>query len=150
MAGTDCNIVAPTIGLKQVHIVHTRTDGATASQFSAPKPACWANAMYLSDVNVFPVTIGNSQTGTSVPYGTCKSPMTFVMSINYFIMGPPTQFCCPYPVLPDPNVPEGRILVADCGFNTLYGWGATAIVNPDPSCPCESPPVAAEETTWAA
>jgi hypothetical protein len=30
----------------------------------------------------------------------------------------------------------------------MYGVGATAIVNPDLSCPCESPPVAVEETTW--
>ena len=148
VAGTNCNIVAPIVSLKQVHIVHTRTDGATASMFSAPKPACWTNAIYLSDVNVFPVTIGNSQTGTSVPYGVCKVSTSYVMAINYFVQGPPTQFCCEYPVLPDPHALSGRIEIADCGFNTVYGTGATAIVNPDVTCPCSLPPVAVEETTW--
>jgi hypothetical protein len=70
------------------------------------------------------------------------------MAINFFIQCPPTQFCCPYPVLPDPIAASGRIEIADCGFNVVYGSGATAIVNPDATCPCALPPVAAEETTW--
>jgi hypothetical protein len=146
--GTNCNIVATTPSVKTVYVVHTRTDGATACQFSAPKPQCWTNAMYLSDSDMFPVTIGNSQTGKSVGYGTCRVGTINVLPINYFVQGPPTQFCCPYPVLPDPIAPSGRIEIADCEFHTVYAYGATAIVNPNASCPCESPPVGVEETTW--
>jgi len=146
--GTDCNIVATTPSLKPVYVVHTRTDGATACQFSAPKPACWTNAVYLSDTNAFAVNVGNSQTGAAVGYGTCRTNVTNVMTINYFIQTAPTQFCCPYPVLPDPNSPSGRIDIVDCGSNLVYSWGATAIVNPNATCMCSLPSVAAEETTW--
>jgi hypothetical protein len=146
--GADCNIVATTSGLKRVHIVHSRTDGATASQFSAPKPACWTNAVYLSDVTMFAIAIGNSQTGIAIGYGQCHTGSVHVMSIDYFIQTAPTQFCCPYPVLPDTYAPSGQIEVGDCSFNTVFGAGATAVVNPDASCPCSLPSIAVEETTW--
>jgi hypothetical protein len=146
--GTNCNIVTTAPGLKSVYVLHTRTDGATACQFSAPKPPCWTNAVYLSDTDLFPVTIGNSQTGKSLGYGTCRVGTVYLIAINYFIQGAPAQFCCPYPVLPDPQVPSGRIEIVNCDFITLYGYGATAVVNPDASCPCESPPVRVEESTW--
>lgn len=146
--GADCNIVATTPGLTQVYIVHSRTDGAMASQFSAPKPTCWTNALYLSDVTMWPGSVGNSQTGIAIGYGACRTDAVHVMSINYFIQTVPTQFCCPYPVLPDPHAPSGRIEIADCSSNVVYGCGATAIVNPDASCPCSLPSIPVEATTW--
>ncbi len=61
-AGSDCTLSDTTPGTLTIHVVHTGTPGATAVQFSAPKPACMVGATWLDDTWVFPVTIGDSQT----------------------------------------------------------------------------------------
>ncbi|MEE9270167.1 MAG: hypothetical protein V3V49_07890 [Candidatus Krumholzibacteria bacterium] len=145
-SGTDCNIVDQTPGLVNVFIVHQYTTGATAVQFSAPMPSCWAGATYLSDVLPFPLSVGNSQTGISLAYGACLvSPIT-VMSIAYFGTGIGTP-CCEYPVLPDPSVPEGQILVTDCGFTNIFGLGAPGYINANATCPCGLV-TSVHEMTW--
>ena len=67
-SGVDCNIIDNTAGLKPVYVVHFAPSGATASEFWAPKPDCWATATWLSDTVVFEMP-GNSQIGISIGYG---------------------------------------------------------------------------------
>ncbi len=143
VAGTNCNLPDPGPGLTQYYIVHVHTTGSTASQFSAPKPACFT-ATYLSDTNMFAVTIGNSQTGTSVGYGSCAVGARHVMTINYFTNGQ-TPPCCYYPVLPDPYAVPLAILTADCSNQLRTATGGTGIIKSGPSCQCG---VAVEESTW--
>jgi hypothetical protein len=143
VAGTNCNLPDPGPGLTQYYIVHVNTTGSTACQFSAPKPACFT-AMYLSDTNLFAVTIGNSQMGTSVGYGTCRVGPTYVMGINYFTNGQ-TAPCCYYPVLPDPLAVPLAIRSVDCDFEEWSVTGGTGIIKSGPTCHCG---VAAEESTW--
>jgi hypothetical protein len=38
--GLNCNIVDNYHGLLQVYVMHTSAGGATAAQFSAPRPGC--------------------------------------------------------------------------------------------------------------
>ncbi|UCH83869.1 MAG: BACON domain-containing protein, partial [Candidatus Latescibacterota bacterium] len=147
-AGTDCNFYYSGAGLVSVYVVHTYTDGATALQFSAPIPDCWTNAVFLSDTDVYPVTIGSSQTGKALGYGVCISPMVQATTINYFVQGPPQQTCCIYPVLPDPNVPSGQIEMVDCNNTIRYAVGGYAVLYPDASCMCERGNVKVEESTW--
>jgi hypothetical protein len=146
--GTNCNIVHSGPGLLPVYVVHSYTDGATAMQFAAPKPACWTNATYLSDTDPYPVTIGNSQTGKAVPYGTCLSGSIQATTINYFVQDPPGEPCCIYPVLPDPNVPSGQIEMVHCDNTLGFALGGYAVIHPDASCMCARGTVSAEETTW--
>jgi len=146
VAGTNCNIVYQSAGLLTVYVVHRDFDNAAAAQFSAPKPDCWAGATYLSDTDIFPVTIGNSQTGKSVGYGSCRTPPVHVTSINYFVQITEGPACCPYPVLPDPQSPSGEIDIVDCTNSTVYATGLVARIKPDGSCPCGTVPT--EETTW--
>jgi hypothetical protein len=147
-AGTNCGISVVPVGIEQVFVVHSRFDQATAARFSAPKPACWANAIRVSDVTRWPISVGNSQTGVVVPYGVCETSTVFVMIIQYVVLAPPLQACCPYPVLPDPAASSGQIEIADCEDNVLFAAGAAAIVNPNTTCPCVSPPVPVEATAW--
>jgi hypothetical protein len=144
-AGSNCNIFYTGSGLVPVYVVHTHTGGATGCEFAAPKPVCWTNAMWLSDSDPFPIQIGNSQTGKSVGYGSCRASATVVTTINYFVLAPPTQVCCSYPVVPHPV--SGHIWVGDCADNLLDARGAPAVIYPDASCLCESV-VRVEETTW--
>jgi hypothetical protein len=144
--GSNCNIIyGPSF--VQVFVVHTHTSGATASQFAAPKPACWTNAIWFSDVGLWPISIGNSQAGVSIGYGACHTSAIHLLTINYFATTPPTQSCCPYPVIAHPLEPSGEIVVVDCDDNLLAAKGAAAIIYPDASCLCESV-VRVEETTW--
>ena len=141
--GAECAIPDEP-GLKPIYVVHTNTPGATASQFSAPAPAC-LQMVYLSDTPTFGVTIGNSQTGVSVGYGACLGSPIQVLTINYFAQGL-TPDCCLYPVLPDPNVPSGRIEVVDCSSALVLANGGDATVNENPGCPCGA--LKTEQATW--
>ncbi len=142
-AATNCNLVAMAQGLGAYYIVHVNTPGAVGCEYSAPKPACMTLASYLSDTNVFPVSIGNSQTGISVGYGVCKVSPILVQTISYFILGPnPT--CCRYYVLPHPI--NGGPNVVDCADNLLIATGGQGIVNSVVGqCECNVP---VQDTTW--
>ncbi len=134
-----------TAGLTSYYIVHVYTAGATACQFSAPKPACM-QALWLSDTGAFPVTVGNTQTGMSVAYGACRLGPIHVTTVNFFSQGS-TPPCCHYPVLPDPYVPSGRIEVSNCAFQVVYATGGHSVVNEDRAL-CSVCSIPVEETTW--
>jgi hypothetical protein len=133
-AGTNCNLDDKVPGLTPYYIVHVYTSGATGCRYSAPKPACLL-AQYLSDTNMFAVTIGNSQTGSSVGYGNCRVGPILVQMLNYFTMGT-TPPCCQYWTCPDPYAESNQIEVVDCNMNLVYGHGTLGIVNARPQCTC--------------
>ncbi|UCH84511.1 MAG: hypothetical protein JSW50_02120 [Candidatus Latescibacterota bacterium] len=141
--GVNCN-VTDIPGLLPIFAVHVYHAGATACQFSAPVPACMIAAIWLSDTAVFPVTVGNSQTGVAIGYGLCQGAPTHVLTINVFAQGLSAP-CCVYPVLPDPNVPSGQVEVVDCNNSLLQATGGVAIINSTPNCNCDVP---TEDTTW--
>jgi len=142
-AGLSCNLSDPGPGLTPYYIVHVNTPGATACQYSAPKPACFT-ATYLSDTNAFPVTVGSSQTGVSVGYGACKVSPILCQTIQYFTSGT-TGSCCYYPVLADPTATPPGIYVVDCQDHLLTATGGKGIIKSGPACNCNVP---AEDTTW--
>ena len=147
-AGTECNIPNVSSGLMTVYVVHINENATSASQFSAPKPACMTGATWLNDTPMYPITLGNSQTGVTVGYGACRNGPLHVLTITYSMSGS-SEPCCMYPVLPDPNLASGKIEIVDCGFNLIYGTGTNCTVNANPSCICgRGDIVPAERTTW--
>ena len=132
--GASCELYDRTPGLTSFYIVHVLTPGAMGSQYSAPKPACLM-ATWLSDTNMFPVTIGNSQVGMSVAYGSCRVGPIHVQTMNYFGTGT-TPACCRYGACPHVNSLAGLIEVIDCDENLVYGWAYEGIVNSTPFCGC--------------
>lgn len=145
--GMNCNLLdSGGAGVKLYYVVHVNTTGATASQYSAPVPACMlgTGAIYLADTNPHAVTLGNSQTGVAVAYGACLTGPIHTQTIQVFAMGitPP---CCYWPVTGDPNLPSGLIEGADCSYVTFYPTGGVGIINSQPNCDCNIP---AEDTTW--
>jgi hypothetical protein len=146
-SGESCNIVATTpFALTYVYVVHV-TDGAAASMFRAPKPACWTGATWIGDSTPYcaGVGCGDSQTGIALVYGACRIDV-HILTITYFVQGA-SESCCLYPLLPHPWSPGGQVEVADCQFNPGVAMGLIAAVNGGPTCPCGYP-VPVEETTW--
>ncbi|UCH84333.1 MAG: hypothetical protein JSW50_01195 [Candidatus Latescibacterota bacterium] len=136
-------------GLMAVHIVlpyysAPGSGGVSACQFSAPQPAC-LNAQYLSDTHVFPVTIGNSQTGVAIGFGSCEQQPIHVLTINFFYQGPANE-CCFLWVRPSPDVASGEIELVDCNNTLYYGKGGAAIIDPDENDCIQY--VATELSTW--
>ena len=144
--GLSCSLY-DTGGLMMVNAVHVLTGGATASQWCAPLPNCMVGASWISDTPVFPTTVGNSQIGVSIAYGSCLGSPIHILTINLYGQAATTT-CCIWPILPDPVTPSGYIEVVDCASNVMISptW-PSAMVNPNGGCMC-NPPVAAEETTW--
>jgi hypothetical protein len=136
-------IIDASPALLPIYVVHTMEPfgGAAACQFSAPKPACFTG-MYLSDTNPFPVTIGNSQTGVSIGYGSCRQYPIHVLTMSFFGQG--TTSCCFYPVLPDPNEPSGQVVAVDCSQQLVPVKGGATVINYTSGCYS----VPAEETSW--
>ena len=140
--GTDCNLSDAVVGMTTYHVVHLADFGMTACAYWAPKPSCFT-ATYLSDSNVFPVTIGNSQDGVSIGYGSCRPGPIHVQSIVYFTQATTPQ-CCLYPILGIPS--SGNVEAVDCANHLITAYGVTSVINPSSSCTCGS--VKVEESTW--
>jgi hypothetical protein len=138
--GTACSFVDNGPGVLKIYVVHKYTTGATAVQFAAPMPACMAGASWLSDIGVWPVTIGSSQTGVSVGYGTCLQGPVHVMTMQFLVTGS-TLPDCAYPVLADPR--QEHVMISDCSNRALIASGGTSYINSGLPCECEDVPTPA-------
>jgi hypothetical protein len=141
-AGKACNIVDATPGLITVYVVHDNANSVMGAQFRAAMPACMT-ASFISDQSVFSVTLGDSQTGVAIGYGSCQSGPVHILSINYLVSGL-TPRCCRYPVTSDPRA-SNEIIVTDCSHREMTAVGGTTPVNSDGSCGCSD---GLENATW--
>lgn len=156
-AGTSCNIIDAAPGLKLVYVLHVGSvavNGVTASEFSAPMPTtCGAGtATFLSDGQVFPVTVGSSQGDVSIGYGSCRAVPLHILTINLFASGT-TPACCVWDVVPGNAVASGEIEVVNCTGQLLVGSGIRSTINGNASCPCGTVligGVPAENHSWGA
>lgn len=129
-------------GTATYYFLHVNAIGATASQWAAPKPAC-LTGVRLADLPVFAINLGNTEAGVTVGYGICKVGTFHIMSVLYSVTS--VTDCCYFPVIPDPNLPSGKIEIPDCLFNLTYGTSGKGIVNANQTCVCDVP---TEDTTW--
>lgn len=143
-SGSSCQIIDQSPGLLPIYVVHIDTPGATASQFYAPIPSCMIGAAWISDTNVFSVTIGDSQGGVAIGYGQCLFAPIHVLTINVFGQGL-SDACCGFGVFADPDVTSGQIEIVDCGGTLVFAGGVTARVNGDGSCGCAG---GIQSSTW--
>ena len=123
-----------------IHVVHSFATDVAGSEFAAPLPPCAGGWFYVSDEQIWPVTVGNSQSGVSVAYGACLSSPVHVLTINVFVLGRAPE-CCYYPVLPHPQT--GQVRVMDCNGDWLIGGTTPTFINDSGMC---GTPV--EGNTW--
>ena len=142
---SGCNLLDHAPGLMTFYIVHVLTAEASAAEFAAPVPPCMTGATYLGESSPFGVVIGNSQTGVSIGYGSCRSGPIQLLTVRLFVQGL-SEPCCLYPVVPDPGYWEPGIWMVDCDSHMLEAAGAYAIVNLTGACQCGS--IKVEEATW--
>jgi hypothetical protein len=147
----DCynGFIEATPGLISLHVIVMGISsepgaGVTACQFSAPVSACF-NGVFVSDTAVYPVTLGDSQTGVSIGFGVCESPPVHVLTINLFCNGPGTE-CCFLWARPHPDVSSGKIELVDCNQTLYYGTGGAVIIQPDNQNCLQYVPV--QDTSW--
>ncbi len=139
----DCGVVDcpdDEISLLVFYVFHYSASGALGSRFRAPYQSCLAEYEFVRDNRPFAGTVGNSQLGVEVPYGTCLTGWTHILTIYFHDPGnlgsPP---CCQFPVLPHPSSSTGEIEILDCTNSWVSADGAPAIVRAGPSCPCSIP-----------
>ncbi|MEE9271636.1 MAG: hypothetical protein V3V49_15420 [Candidatus Krumholzibacteria bacterium] len=143
VTGNNCNLV-DTNNPNHFYLVHTITPGAMAILFQASLPACYPG-IWLSDLQPFAVTVGDSQAGVAVAYGSCLAAPIHVLTVVAFGGGTPA--CCVYPITPHPDSASGTIEVTDCSFEDHAGVPSyNGIINSNATCVCGDHPV--EETTW--
>ena len=142
-AGMSCNLTdfSP---LKNVYVVHFSPGGATAAEFSVPKPACWTNATFLNVTAAWEY-VGNPQTGMAIGYGACRTGAIHFVTVVYFLQGS-SPACCLYPLRGSVSS-GGEVMVVDCNSNMVPAVGLVATINGNETCPCGYP-VPVEETTW--
>ena len=125
--------------VRQIHVL-VSSPGAVATGFSAPLPGCVIGATYLSDTVVFPVTLGNSQTGVAIGFGACLSGNAIhVLTINCLFQGL-TEECCSYQVLPYPHQTPPGVYVVDCQDNLVEAIEGNAFVSEDSLSPVVKDP----------
>ena len=147
-AGAYCDVRDDVPGTLDIYVVHSNIPEATGVQFSAPIPDCMTGAIWVGDTKPFVVTLGNSQTGVAIGYGSCLEGPIHVLTIHYQTSGT-SETCCEYPILPHPGIESGRIESVDCWENLYTDVVARpAIVNADAQCQCGGGALPTHETTW--
>lgn len=136
--GNTCSLSDTAPGVLPVYAIHVPTAGVTAVQFAAPRPACMVGATWLGDTAVYPVTLGSSQFGVSIGYGTCTTSPVHVLTINYSVIGS-TLPDCAYNVVPDQT--KQYIEAVDCNTNKILATGGTTYVNSSLACQCDEVPI---------
>ena len=130
-------------GPLSIYIVYDSPQDAQGVEFWAPRPSCFT-ATYLSDTRPFEVTVGNSQAGVSIAFGSCRQSPVHVLTVNYFAWGT-TPADCQYRTLPNPAT--GGIWMWDCPGNVISLRDGGNFINP-PEGDCGTVPV--ETSTWGA
>ena len=146
-AGTSCQAVDDGVGILKAYVIHSGSAGASACSFSAPLPSCMIGAAWGGDERRLPVTLGDSQKGVAVGYGTCREGPVHVLTINVVTSGKTTQ-CCPFRVLPQPLVESGKIEGVICHRDVVYPTGGVLTINGDAFCACTGNTAPVEPASW--
>ncbi|UCG50933.1 MAG: hypothetical protein JSW58_12125 [Candidatus Latescibacterota bacterium] len=149
--GEDCHPrdVAP--GILQVYVVHTNTEGVTASQFMV-RTGDGFEGVYLGEYLADPndVAIGDAFAGVQMGYGECLSAPIHLITMSFYVTGSSPE-CCYFEVVEYPRSDPPGINAVDCDMNLVDAEGGTTFVNPDGNCVCDVPggPTPVELTTWS-
>ncbi len=134
-------------GLVSIYVVAHSSTPLTAVQYWAPIPDCWQGATWIGDVNLFPISIGSSQSGMSIGLGGCVTTPVHIQTINVITtIPPPNDICCLMVTRPDLQAPSGEIEFVDCNNVKFFGAEAYAIVGDGNAPPAVTNRVPADET----
>ena len=138
--GTNCNL-DNTSGSMDVYCVHVDTPGTTMCQFAIE--IIGVALTNIGETSSFS-TLGNSQDGIGISYGSCLASPIHLLTITYNGVSDP---CDMIRVVDDPTAIPPGIYMTGCsvGIDVHVASGGAAYINNDGSCPCDVP---LEETNW--
>lgn len=145
-AGTDCNVMDNTVGLREIYVVHTAPNGATSAHFAVPKPDCFTATMLSTSGNCGIAGCGDPNTSLVIPYGQCLSGNIHILTLNFFANGL-TEPCCLYSVIPAVDAQTGSVEATNCNDEVVEAFGAPGLINGTEACPCNLV-IATEDRTW--
>src|SRR5512139_2011662 len=76
------DVTLPPVGVVSLYVLHSGHSGALGVRFRAPKPEC-AQMIFLNDTQPY-TTVGSSQTGVAVAYGSCLTSEVHVLTMSFF------------------------------------------------------------------
>jgi len=148
-------------GVRTVYVRHTFSVGSLASRFRILLGP-GATMTYLSETHPYPMTVGNTQDGISICYGSCTPPEPLLLATISYMSYATDANCSKVLIMPHPSAQTVEVVgcdgVPEAAFvremNILAPHGVCGC--PDPhkfaGAPqvfdCNSLPVAS--TTWGA
>lgn len=132
VSGTDCDAADYSLGLFQLYVLASYTDGSRGARFSIPDPPC-LGAMLVGEAFNYPGTTGSAQTGLEVDFGNCVTGTTLILTMSFFGQGT-TPPCCYYRALGHPNADIPNAELRDCGGDYVCTRTTTLTFNDDGSC----------------
>jgi hypothetical protein len=130
---------------------HYSTSGAFGSRFKAPHQDCFLEQDFAGAFRPFPGTTGTTEFGITIPYGSCRSGWTHILTVGFWAGLPGVLPCCEYPVLPHPSSTTGDVEIMDCTGNWVSADKTSAFIEADASCPCSiATGILDRATTWGA
>ena len=146
----DCNIYDPEPGLVTIYVLHVLSpQPMSGSQFKIDH---YDDVVltWLADTVTPPYqSIGNSQTGIAVSYGSCQTSTIHIMTITYIGNGL-SEACSLIWIAPSPASVLPNVVAFDCSDPPrLVAVNAGGlVVNPDATCYCGLDPDPVEQTSW--
>jgi hypothetical protein len=155
----DCQLMSVP-GIRTVYVRESFNFGSTAARFKLglEPGSTWT---YVSETHPFPSTLGNTQTGISVCYGSCLVGNILIASVTYMSYGT-DQNCSKVLIQPHPDAETVEIMKCDGNPNAAYSRDLY-IETSAGFCGCPDAhlipgiakhfgctPVATENSTWGA
>jgi hypothetical protein len=147
-------------GVHTINVYHRFTGGALAARFRV-EAGPGVTMIYAGETHPFSSTVGNSQSGIEVCYGTCLAPGDIpLVTISYLSFGTSAP-CSELRVVPHPAAEVVETM--DCNGTPQNVWGGVLLINPSVLCAdCEGTatrfpgtpesfscaPLAAQASTW--
>ncbi len=155
-----CAMHDNSVGMRTVHVIHLPNPGTVASRFKLVSDP-GVTLTYVSETNHVGVTLGNTQDGITVCYGSCLAGADLLVSVSYMAFGT-SENCSQIRIVPHPsaetvdaircdNTPIGSY-ISDLYVTAVFGDCGCPPIHSFPGSPesfsCESTP--ARSTTWGA
>lgn len=144
---SECALTDTNPGIVDIYVVH-RLQGYPGAQQAAfaLAPSAGFNGTWLEDIVPAGLSsVGASPSGIYILSSTCWFNDRLLLHVRYQMQGG-SPSCSFLAAVPHPDWPW--IVALSCGFaEPIAVDGSRILVNPDGSCPCESP-VATESATW--
>lgn len=157
--GYECEVLDLAPQVRTFYVLHTLNIGTTASRFKlAAGPGM--TMTWMSETHALASTIGDTQNGISVCYGSCTVGDVLIASVTYLAYGTSAS-CSEIRVLPHPNATTIEAIRCDgvpirvfgrnlqVSTSGICGCGSAVSFSGTPSnFACE--PVAVQASTWGA